>query len=109
MAAATTIPVTVEPDAAARVAELGMQAELQQMIEHTRQVVADLQNIRVVLEPPYDTGDEPYLTIYSTRAGSYNGDDPTEGEWGSWKVNTFSPDVCRHFAMLVLYGNANAG
>jgi hypothetical protein len=109
MAALTTVPITVEPDAAARVAELGMQAELQQMIEHTRQVVPHLQNVRVVLEPPYDTGDEPYLTIYSTRGGSYNGDDPTQREWGRWKVTTFSPDVCRHFAMLVIYGNAHAG
>ena len=109
MAAVTTFPITVEADAAARVAELGMQAELQQMIEHTRQAVPDLQDIRVVLEPPYDTGDEPYLTIYSTRKGGYNGDDPTQREWGAWKINTFSPDVCRHFAMLVIYGNADAG
>ena len=109
MAAVTIVPITVEPDAAARVAELGMQAELQKMIDHTRQVVPDLQEIRVVLEPPYDTGDEPYLTIYSTRRGGYNGGDPTQREWGRWLVTNFTPDVCRHFAMLMIYGNADAG
>src|SRR5207249_5763222 len=109
MAAVTIVPITVEPDAAARVTELGMQAELQQMIDHTRQVVPDLQEIRVVLEPPYDTGDEPYLTIYSTRRGGYNGGDPTQREWGRWLVTNFTPDVCRHFAMLMIYGNADAG
>ncbi len=109
MAAALIVPLTIEPEAAARVAELGMQAELDRMLEHTRQVVSKLQHIRVVLEPPYDTGDEPYLTIEATRGGSYAGDDPTQREWGDWLVNSFPPDVWRHFGLLVLYGTSDAG
>lgn len=35
----TNVPVTIRPDAAARIAELGMQTQLQQMIEHAGQVV----------------------------------------------------------------------
>jgi hypothetical protein len=101
--------VSIQPDAAARVAELRMQPELQQMIQHTREVVPQLKHIRVVLDPPYDTGDDPYLTIEATRGGTYNGDDPTQREWGAWFVNQFSPDVCRHFNLQVLYGTTDAG
>ncbi len=39
---ATTFPVSITPEAAARVAELGMQAELERMLEHTRQTVPGL-------------------------------------------------------------------
>ena len=109
MSAIAGIPILIEPEAQARVAELGMQKELEIMLEHTRQVVLHLQDIRVVLEPPYDTGDEPYITIEATRGGSYKGDDPTQREWGAWFVSNYSPDVCRHFSFQVLYGTTDAG
>ena len=35
MSAPATVPVTITPEAAARVAELGLQAELERMVEHT--------------------------------------------------------------------------
>lgn len=34
-----SVPITITPEAAARVAKLGMQAELERMLEHTRQTV----------------------------------------------------------------------
>jgi hypothetical protein len=109
MPSSTSVPVTVTPEAAARVAELGMQAALEQMIEHTRQVVAGLQRIEVVLDPPYDTGDEPYLTIWAVTSEPYRDEDTTEWDWGSWKVQTFPPDVYRHIALLIQYGDSHAG
>jgi hypothetical protein len=109
MAAATGVPLTIEPDAAARVAELGMKAELERMLDHTRQVVPKLQHIRVTLIPPYDTGDEPYLTIEATRGGTYAGDDPTQRKWGDWVINTFPPDVWRHFGFFIIDGTTDAG
>ena len=30
--------------------------------------------------------------------------DPTEREWSNWTIQTFSPDVYRHFVMLAVYG-----
>ncbi len=55
--------VTVTPEAAARVADLGMQADLERMLEQARQVLAGLESLEVVLEPAWDMADEPYLTI----------------------------------------------
>jgi hypothetical protein len=108
--AITTIPVCITPEAAGRVAELGMQVELEQMLEHTRQTVPGLRAVEVQLALPYDTGDETTLVIQATKDFPHHLTyDPTEDEWGQWKVTTFSPDVCRHFVMLTVYGTAHAG
>ncbi len=61
----TTIRITVTPEAAVRVAELGMQAELDQMLEHTRQTVPGLKSIEVQETLPYDTGDETTISAFS--------------------------------------------
>ena len=45
------IPVTVSPEAAARVAELGMQAEFDQLLEKARRTLAGLRRMNVVLDP----------------------------------------------------------
>jgi hypothetical protein len=103
------IPFTIEPDAAARVAELGMKAELEQMIKHVCQAVPKLRRIDVVLQPPYDTGNEPSIIIDITREAPPPGDDPTQRELGNWEADNFSPDVGRHFIMLVQDDIAHAG
>jgi hypothetical protein len=109
MSTVSSIPVTVTPEAAERVAELGMQAELECMIEHTRQTVTDAQRIQVVLDPAYDTGDEPYLTIEAYRDLSrYEENDPTWRQWSRWSTTTFHPDVYRHFCLMILYETNHA-
>jgi hypothetical protein len=99
----TTIPVTVTSKAAERVAELGMQAELERMLEHTRQKVPGLRSIEVQLALPYDTGDETSIVIQARRDNPHLSNDPTDWDWGGWKVDTFPPDVCRYFVMLSVY------
>src|SRR5579884_3757988 len=47
MSASPDVPLTITPEAAARVAELGMQKELEQMIAQVRRVVPDLAAIEV--------------------------------------------------------------
>jgi hypothetical protein len=102
MSTATPVPVLVTPDAAARVAVLGMQAELEQMIEHTRTHVPGLVRMDVILEPPYDTGDAPYLTIRAFRPLPCRWDDRTRQEWGRWKVTTFPPEICQHITLWLV-------
>jgi hypothetical protein len=53
-------------------------------------------------------GDEPGITIEATTKGPYVEDVSTEWEWGRWLVNTFPPDVYRHFAMLEVYETDDA-
>ena len=105
----STVPVTIEPEAAARVAELGMQAELERMLEHTRQTVPGLRAIEVQLALPYDTGDETSIVIQVTMDDPHLEYDRTEDEWGDWKIDTFPPGVCRYFVMLTVYGSPHEG
>src|SRR5262249_20666116 len=104
-----TVPIAIEPDAAARVAELRMQAELDRMIEHTYSVVPNLQRINICVAEPSDVGDEFGIIIEAHRKDVPIGRDRTQWDWGTWMVSTFAPDVCRHFVMLVLYGATHAG
>src|SRR4051794_40335597 len=92
-----TIPVTVTPEAAARLAELGMQPQLEQMLEHTRQTILRLKRLQVELAEPYDTGSEPGITIWGYCDQPYLPGDLSRRAWGNWKVTTFPPEVCQHF------------
>jgi hypothetical protein len=99
----TTVPITILPEAAQRVAELGMQAELECMLEHTRQTVPGLRSIEVQLALPYDTGNETTIVIEAARDDPHLDYDPTDMDWGGWQVDTFPPDVCRYFVMMSVY------
>jgi hypothetical protein len=48
MPTALSTPVITSQEAAARVAELGMEAELARMLEHVRREVLGLQSIKVI-------------------------------------------------------------
>ena len=109
MSAPSTVPVSITPEAATRVAELGMQAELEQMIEQTRRMVPALKRIEVVLVPSPDIGDEPGITIEATRSDTFWLKDPTEDRWSEWKIQTFSPDVWRHFVLMTHHEANHAG
>jgi hypothetical protein len=103
----TTVPLTVTPEAAARVAELGMQREFEQMLEHVRQTVPRLVTIEVELAEPYDTGDEPRVLIRPIMKNPHLEYDPTNWENSAWTVETFPPEVCMHFCTLTRYETPN--
>jgi hypothetical protein len=100
MTKATIVPVTLTPEATARVAELGMRSQLDQMLEHTRQSIPDLLSIEVKLDEPYNPGDTPRVIIEARRAGRLLLPDRTEWDWGGWKVSTFPPEVAEQFLMI---------
>jgi hypothetical protein len=108
MSASTDIPVTITPEAAARLAELGMQAEFEQMVEHARQVVSDLVAIEVEIAEPYDTGSEPGINIRAYSDRPYVPEDRTSWDFGVWEVRTFPPQVCEHMRVLLIYGRPHA-
>ncbi len=87
MNAMLTVPLTITPAAAARLSELDMQAELEQMLERARQMIPEALRLAVILEPAYDTGDEPYLTIqaFLPRSPRWNVRDRMIGGVGKWR------------------------
>jgi len=93
----TDVPVVISTDAAARIAQLGIQREVEQMLEHTRQTVPGLEAIELeAWDDEFEPG-QPHLTINAWRPGcSTSVDDFAPQEvLGSWLMRTFSADVTR--------------
>ncbi len=110
MSRLTTVPVMIPDEAAAHIRQLGMQAEFEQMLEHTRQTVSGLRRIEVTLEPPYDTGNEDGIWIQAIRDRAARVEnDRTWNRWGDWYIEAFSPDVRRHFTFSILCESAHEG
>lgn len=102
MTTANSVPVTIDPEAAELVAELGMQAELDRMLEHARQAIPGLLRLEVVFAPPYDTGPDPSVVIDAYRdAAARPPYDQVRNEYTRWEIETFLPDVLRHFTLLI--------
>jgi hypothetical protein len=67
MATADTVPITLSAEAAARIAELGMQREFEEIVEHARTDLPGVTRIEVYLDGPYDepkTPDKVYVDAY---------------------------------------------
>jgi len=108
--AATAIPVTVAEDAAARVAQLGMQREFEQMIEYAKQVMPHLRYLRVTLEyNPECVHEEPGVVIWAHRSDSPAPGtlDQIDWDYGAWMGQTFPPEVCMNFTVLSVYGGVD--
>jgi len=108
MATTTSIPFTISPDAAAYVAELGMQQPMEQMLDRIRQTVVGLRSIGVSLQPPYDLGGGPAVIFDVTMDNPHLEYDPTESRFQRWQIETFPPEVFQHFTMLTVYGPNHA-
>ncbi len=109
MTAIPTVPVTVKPEAAARVAELGMHAEFDQMLQHVLQEVPQLRSIDVELEHPYDTGRELGVSIRAWSALPWQQINNVSGPLDRWRRETFSHHICEHLFIDVLVGGNHAG
>ena len=109
MSAVSTIPLTIEPEAAARVAELGLGAELEQMLDRARQVIPSVRRIEVRLWVPEDFDDDPRVTLETICAADEAEQRRIDEEWCDWTIRHVSPDVWRHFTFFVIGEVANAG
>ena len=97
-------PVTISPEATARVAELGLQREFEQILEHTRQSIPGLRRIEVTLAPAHDTGDDPRIILDAFLSDRDSPQNPVTNRWRDWVLATCSPDVWRHFMLLTVDG-----
>jgi hypothetical protein len=109
MNTSTDVPVTIAPEAEARLTELGMHKELEQIIAHIREVVPELTAIEVAIAERYDTGGEPGVSIIAYSDRPYHAEDKTSWNLIRWDVETFPPQVLEHLCTLLLYGRPDAG
>lgn len=107
MSVTSTVAVSLEPDAEELLSELGMEIQLELMVEHARRTIPGLRAIRIRFAPAYDTGEEGIL-IEAVRDPALHG--TKEWAWdhfSRWKTTTFPPDVGRHFQLLDSYEPTN--
>jgi hypothetical protein len=110
MSAVTSIPVSVEPEAAELVAELGLQTVFERILEHARQTIPGLHRLHVRYALPYDTGLEPGVFIEAYRDPTFRQTaDPNWKEFSGWVISTFSPDEYRHFPLWIFDEDNHAG
>ncbi len=81
------------------VAENGLQAPLQKMLDHIPLHMPLVRAIHIFLQPPYDM-DEPSVILDVKRdrpTGEYDG---VEWNWGRWVGQNFPPEEWQHFCLL---------
>ena len=108
MNAATDVPVTITAEAEARIAELGMRKELEQMIAHVREVVPELAAIEVEIVECYDTRDETGVSIIAYSDRVFEAGDETSFHLDRWVVTVFPPQVLEHLCILFSPGSPHA-
>ena len=82
MATVTEIPVLVNPQAAVRVSQLGMESELQLMTEHARLTISDLVALEVeTWDDEFEPG-QPHLCLVA---------------WHWAKLYGLSKSGCNHY------------
>jgi hypothetical protein len=109
MTMSATIPVTVTPEAAARIATLGFQTQVDRIIDYARQHLPDLDRIEVELHDRYDLGDEPVLAIEAYGRRPFDPADKAEDEMVGWIVTEFPPEVLEHLVTHYRPGDSHAG
>jgi hypothetical protein len=98
---AINVPVTITPEAAARVAELGFHAELEQMFENARQLVPDLRRIEVELNVRYDEEGPDGILLTAISGAAWTPDDAVWKRVSRRQVDTFPPEVLEHMHLTV--------
>src|SRR4051812_3511254 len=92
MTTTAEVRVTVTPEAAERVAQLGFQKEFDKLIERARTTIQGVQWIEVTLEPRYYTEDEDQVVLWIRIANNLLLNNPSLKTFTRWEVETFSPD-----------------
>lgn len=91
------VPVNVTAEAMKRIAELGIQAQIEAMIEHTGRAVPGLESIEISEEYSDEEGGPPLIALTAWCTGQ----DPNPWAlaplpgWWQWFYETFSPEVMR--------------
>jgi hypothetical protein len=106
---AINVPVTITPEAANRIAELGFEQQMDQMLEYARQNLPELVRLEIDLNLRYDSDAPPgvFITAWSSQE-----DDPTCTTWNHlvrWATTTFPPEVLEHLHLSFLPGAEHEG
>src|SRR5437763_13294485 len=91
-----TVPVTITPEAAERIAQLGFEVEVERMVEHAKQTLPQIRGIEVSLWDRYEAGDQPGLAVNVYSARPYNPDEKISWELRGRIVRLFPAEVLEY-------------
>ncbi len=106
---AATVPVTITPEAAKRAAELGLQTQVQSMIEYALQNLPDLDRIEVILVDRTELGEEDGITIDAYGKRPYDPAETYTSKMIRDMVTQYPPEVLWYLLLDYHPGAANAG
>ena len=110
MSTLTSVPVRISAEAAAHVEALGLQREMELMIDHMKQTVAGLRSVVVTYEEnPEDAQIDPLVVICGHEVTGVRepGDITIYHELDRWVRQTFPPEVWSHFVTTLTTGHPN--
>jgi hypothetical protein len=110
MITSATVPERVTPEAAARVADLGLEGQLRRMIDYARQHLPEATRIEVVLYERDEVAEPPGIAIeVYTPFHCFDPTARTRGKIGEGLVSEFPPQVLEHVLIDHLPEAADAG
>jgi hypothetical protein len=109
MTTSASVPVTVMPEAAARIAKLGLQAPIDRMIAYARENLPDLDRIEVILYDRYDLDVEPGLAVEVYSRRPFNLADRVGQNVDHWMAAEFPGEVLEHVILDYHPGAPHAG
>jgi hypothetical protein len=109
MASVSHVPVTISPEAAARIAELGLRNAVGRMVDYAVQHLPELDRIEVTLYDRYELCDEPGLAIDAYSHGRFDPAGKTDQDLDRWMVAEFPPKTLQHVILSYRRGLSCAG
>lgn len=100
MASATDIPVSITSEAAAYVAELGLQPVFEQILDRARQTIPGLLSLTATYQPGHD-GDIPCILIEAESSDYERAKEAAEAI-GLWRLTEIPPQQGQHFVLWAL-------
>jgi hypothetical protein len=98
----TIFAMCVEPEAAARITQLGIQKEVDCMLDYAVKHVRGIRRVEICLLDPDDMYDEPHLSANAYRALELWTDDHRDiDHFRDWKSDNFTPDVLWRFDLHI--------
>lgn len=108
MSTGTPVATSIQPEAAAHAARLGLQAELAEVLTYAKRGVPGLISLAVEYAPAYDSGNDGIL-ILATREPTGPSNPECWEQFSAWKTARFPPEVWCHFNVIFSADNQHGG
>jgi hypothetical protein len=101
-----SLPVSISPEAAARVAELGFQPMVDDLIAQAFTILPGLESLQLALVPSYEMDDIPWLVLECYGDRSEQAVRDALVAWYTWRAENLSFEVGRHFMLSWIHQEA---